>query len=90
VADARADGGAVVRVLRDERDAAARAAFFRLAATDDAPPPFRAVCVARFGPLARFDAGFRFCTAARLTGADRVIPADRFPAAGLFDCRFGT
>jgi hypothetical protein len=88
VADARVDGGVVVCVRRDERDAAARAAFFRLAATGAAAARFRAVFFARFGPFARFAAGFRFRAAARLVGADRFVPPDRFPAA--FDGRCGT
>jgi hypothetical protein len=89
VTEARVDGGVVVRVRRDERDAAARAAFFRLATGDTAAARFRAVFFAAFGPFARFDAGFSFCVAARLV-ADRFVPAARFPAAGLFDCRCGT
>jgi hypothetical protein len=90
VADATVDGGVVVRLRRDERDAAARAAFFRLAATVDTAARFRAVFFARFGPFARFDAGFSFCAAARLIGADPFVPPARFPAAGLLDCRCGT
>jgi hypothetical protein len=76
-------------VRRDERDAAARAAFFR-AATGETVARFRAVCLARSGSFARCDAGFRFCTAARVIGAERFVPPARFAAAGLFDCRCDT
>jgi hypothetical protein len=83
------DGGVAVRVRRDERDAAARAAFFRRA-TGDAAARFRTVFFARVGPFARFDAGLRLCAAARLIDADRFVRTARFTAAGLFDGRCGT